>query len=470
MRLYSDHVLVDTEDGPQITAARIDTAGARIASVQLGSREDLVTRGVVDFGSRLIAPAWVNGHTHIAMSAYRGIGGRAAQAGNVVEELYFRLESFAEPDDILAFARMGAWEVALSGTGAIVDQYYAGEMIAQALLDIGLSGIVAPTLQDINGPGMKDWSAALDTTEQLATDPRYAAAGIFPALGPHATDTVSINLWGRALTLAERHNLPVHVHVGQSLEEVERSFERYQCTPVQRLARMGALDSKASLYLVHMLYVSEADLRSLDASRHTLGYCPRSQVQFAYPAHLGSWREAGLPFLVGTDAGVCNDTMNVQQELRWLAGAGIYSVPFSSEHRTFRERGDLFSARHVERVRRDQFAADAPLNEPLNLMAAAGRTARRLHPQLDVGRIGAGAVANLCVYDLDHPALWPATDPLRALTHGDPGPALHAMVLGGNWFGTPGYLVPSLTSSDRFQAHRDEATRRLQLLLQRAGL
>ncbi len=469
MRIYSDKVVLHTLDGVDIVPARVDVMRGRIQAVHRGERSDVMERGVVDFGDKLIAPAFVNGHTHIAMGAYRGIGGRASQAGNVVEELYFKLESHATDEDFRAFARMGAWDVALSGTGAIIDQYYGGLYVAEAMRDVGLTGIVSPTLQDLAGPGATGWAEAMAITETLATDPVWAKAGIFPALGPHATDTVGDNLWGRLLTLAKRLNLPVHVHVGQSLAEVERSWAVHRCSPVERLQRVGAIDADVRMLLVHMLFVSDADLALLSPEKHTLGYCPRSQVQFAYPANIDSWRRAGLPFILGTDAGLCNDSMNVQQELRWLAGAGVYDVPFGDAHARLRRQGDLNSARAVERHRKERFATDKALAEPIALLDTIGRTAARLHPKFNVGTLNVGAIANVCVWDLNHPSVWPATDPLRALTLGDAGPALHAMVLNGEWFGTPGYVAPSIIGGDLYQAHREEAQGRLAALMTRIG-
>jgi cytosine/adenosine deaminase-related metal-dependent hydrolase len=53
------------------------------------------------------------------MSAFRGIGGVAALSGNVVEDLFFQIESLVQPGDIRAFTRMGAYEALLSGTGVV---------------------------------------------------------------------------------------------------------------------------------------------------------------------------------------------------------------------------------------------------------------------------------------------------------------------------------------------------------------
>ena len=108
---------------------------------------------VEDLGSALTTPAFINAHTHLCMLAFRGIGGLASLEGNVVKDLYFRLEQNLEPEDVRAFTRLGAVEALMSGTGFVWEHYYFGDMSPEALQDVGLNGAIASTLQDIDGPG-----------------------------------------------------------------------------------------------------------------------------------------------------------------------------------------------------------------------------------------------------------------------------------------------------------------------------
>jgi len=72
------------------------------------------------------------------------------------------------------------------------------------------SNQVAPTLQDRgNGPGVALLEAAIAETEAIDDDDRLRARGVFAAVGPHATDTVSEALWHRCRDLAVKRNIPV---------------------------------------------------------------------------------------------------------------------------------------------------------------------------------------------------------------------------------------------------------------------
>ena len=86
----------------------------------------------------VVVPAMINTHTHLALSTLRGVGGLPSLGGNVVEELYFRVESHLTADDVRAFARIGAYESLLTGTGLVWDHYYFAHVIAEVLDEVGL--------------------------------------------------------------------------------------------------------------------------------------------------------------------------------------------------------------------------------------------------------------------------------------------------------------------------------------------
>ena len=321
--LYSERV-VSGADTLTIGPARITVSSGVITEVLHGSAAPSGEDAVINLGDRLVTPHSSWSHPSL-MSAFRGIG-LDAMAGNIVTDLYFRLETAITADDVRAFSRMAAYECLLAGVGTVWDHYYHAEAVAEALIDVGLNGVVAPTLQDLSGPGVAMLDAQLAATERIATSARYQSAGIGAALGPHATDTVSDDLWGKVNDLAERHQLVIHSHVAQSVEEYTLSQEQHGCSPVERLARLGVLDAGQGTLLVHSLFVDQHDLGLLKPERNVLGYCPFSQVQFCFPAAVEDWHASDISIMVGTDCGACNDTMNVQQELRLMASGRGYAV------------------------------------------------------------------------------------------------------------------------------------------------
>ena len=203
--------------------------GADIARVVPG----LALEGAERLGHRIVAPAFVNGHTHLSRCALRGLVGQSQMSGTVVEEVYFGLETSLTREDVLAFARVGAWECLLSGTGAVVDHDDCADAGAEALVDVGLCGVVAPTFQDLSGPG-SDGGRPRSDHVGIAADGGLRDAGVHAAFGPHATDTVSAGLdTDRSFpgTAWVAHS----AHLSQSFEELERLVNASDGDPVARL-------------------------------------------------------------------------------------------------------------------------------------------------------------------------------------------------------------------------------------------
>ncbi|MCP4499518.1 MAG: amidohydrolase family protein [Deltaproteobacteria bacterium] len=488
--LFSNHVVLPcSEKGLKVVAAAVAIEGADIVAVEEISYDDFVnqafqdecirgaarnhkaTGGVelVDYADYILCPAFVNAHTHLSMCAFRGIGGMAAAKDNLVEDLFYKLETSITRDDVYAFTKVGAFESLLCGAGTVWDHYYFGQTCADAVADVGLTAVIAPTLQDEGGPGAVWLEQQLQDTEAL-TDEKYAKKGIVAAVGAHATDTVSASLWRQASQLASQKNIPLHAHVAQSLEEFERSQDRYGKTPVEFLDDTGALEGGSGFLLVHGLFLTDADLARLNPARHTLGYCPFSQIQFGFPTGNMAFAAHGLNAVLGTDAAACNDTMNVQQELRLVAGGPSFSSSTSLAMERFRASGDAADAKQVWTERVQAFEKRHPLSGPAALLSSVWKTPGTLHPGLHVGEIAVGAKANLLVVDLEHPALWPATDVLHALAMSDVATALHAVILQGDYMGHPGDFHGSIVRSELYMAACAEANIRLKALLQRLGL
>jgi cytosine/adenosine deaminase-related metal-dependent hydrolase len=474
LALRSNRVVLRERGKFVIAPARIVLNGSRIERVERapfvtsqaspdGSGSGPSVAMDVDLGDRLVTPAFVNAHTHLALAFLRGFP--SGSKHNLVEDLYFHFENKLTRDDIRAFSRMGAYESLLHGVGFVWDHYYGERAVADALLDTGLAGVTAPTLQDLAGPGKHDTEAAFDATLGIARDPRCFDAGVLAALGPHATDTVSPALFRRIAELAEQETLPVHLHVAQSYDEVLRLEKREGRTPMALLSREGILSRAPHVVMAHALFAPEADLRQLDPDRHSLVYCPSSQLQFGFPAPVALWSKLGCRWLVATDCASSNDSMNLQKELRHAAGAASALVTGSLGYVRFLERGRVQDAEDVWLRRQEDAAAFAPHVSSERLLARVWHEAGTMHPALKVGSLEAGALANLAVWDTEHPAFWPGDDPLRALAFGDTSQALFALYVAGKAIGTPGDFVQSVIRTNAYREARNEAQTRLARLL-----
>ena len=440
--------------------------GAAYADSLAQLSEDL-DAPVDDLGDALLTPAFVDVHTHLGLVVLRGTGVEEASAGDVVEDLFYSFEHLLSPEDVDCFVRMGAYEALLNGTGLVWDHYFYGETVARALSEVGLCGVVAPTLEDVFGPQTQQVEAQLEATIALASG--QAPPGIFAALGPHATDTVSLGLWEQVAQLAEAHHLPIHAHLAQSLGEVERTRAREGCTPVELLERSGVLASAPTALLVHDLYVTRDELTRLAQAKAyvQMGFCPRSQRIFAFPADPRLWDAAGLDWALGTDCPASNDTASMTHELSALAGLVGHQTSATPAYQAFLDGGD---PGEVWAARQRAHAEVADQVSPSALLSRAWSVPGDLHPQVRAGVIQPGALANFILWDTEHPAMWPCESPLRALAYSAPSAAIQQVMTRGQWRGTRGEFQRSIVDTEDYRAVFAEATARRSVLLYKAGL
>lgn len=101
-----------------------------------------------------------------------------------------------------------------------------------------------------------------------------------------------------------------------------------------------------------------------------------------------------------------------------------------------------------------------------------------MHAKIKCGAISAGYLANLLVWDGNHPAVWPFGDPKLALVLcANASAAISSMMVAGKWIGvepTGEKGLPSfhgyLLRSKAYEWHQAEARSRLNSLLHRAGI
>lgn len=458
-------------------------SGARIAELRPAHElrmgyffESVLSRGVSihDVGRAPVVPGWVNAHTHLAMAPLRGITSQKARSKNVVNDVFFRIESNMTAQDVRAFTRMGAYESALCGTLFVWDHYYHGEAVAQALLDVGLSGVVAPTLQDQAGPFRHIWEAQIESTLNIAQQPRYQQRGIFSAFGPHAVDTVSYRLLVHIGELSRKYELAVHLHGAQSYEEVAKlsasGFET--ADPFEKL---GEIFSQCPVLLAHGLYLKAQCISDLVARNWILAYCPYSQLQFGFLGPLRTWLDAGGAVALGTDCVASNDALDVQRELALLSGDGALSVSYSKERAELLSKGGLAASRAVEQLRKHQVRRSQMI-DPERLLASADGRSFYQHTHKSCAAIQAtapilvGTLANFLVLDENHPALFPADDLSRVLAYGSTQGAIKWGVVSGKIVGQAAGWTQDWLNNEAYHEARSEAEARRKELFIRAGL
>jgi 5-methylthioadenosine/S-adenosylhomocysteine deaminase len=297
-------------DGEPV-AVRCDEG--RIAAIGAGVVSEPGDETLDAAGSPLVAPL-VNGHTHAAMTLFRGSGGDLPLMP-WLEERIWPVEARLEEEDVYWGARLACAEMIRTGTTRFWDMYWHPEATARAVADAGLRATVGAPLFDAAGDAHAMRETALRSLERLE---EYAPA-VRPALAPH-----SIYMVGEASLrwigeLSEERQVPIQIHLAETEKEVEDCLAAHGDRPAAYLDRLGVLSERT--VLAHGVWLDAAELELIAARGCTVVANPVANMKlgvggvFPYPAA----RAAGIAVGLGTDGAGSNDSLDLLADLKAFA-------------------------------------------------------------------------------------------------------------------------------------------------------
>lgn len=419
-----------------------------------------------DLGDTFLTPTWVNSHTHLAMSFFRALPmPKVKNKKNVIEDFYFKLENKLTPEDVFTFTKMGIVESLLHGVGCVSDHYYHGLAIAEACWDLEFPALVAPTLQDLYGPGCRWLKQQIVATETIVRRAQKSGAEyVQAAWGPHATDSVSPKLWGEIYERAQTLELPLHFHLAQTAQEFERIQKREKKSPVEFLAKQKIWSLANPKLCAHGIYLSRKDFSYLKSGNALLMACPLSQTIFQFPASYELWTKNKVPWSVATDCVASQDSLNPLHDLRFLQAQRALEVSNSKEYGDFSKKfkkGDLIKVtRRLEEARKKKSSV---LNDFTKISSVPARFMGESFKAM--GTLKKGGWANIIAWDTQHPTLWPASDPLAAIAFTQSSAAIANVMIMGEWRGEFGHYAESLLEKMNYSKILDECEKKLRRLL-----
>lgn len=305
-----------------VTGARLDgvPVGLRAVDgviVELGA--GVVPRpgdDVLDGAGCALVPGLVNGHTHAAMTLFRGYGSDLPLMPWLEQMIWPKEEQLTDAD-VYWGTRLACLEMIRSGTVRFWDMYWRPAAVARAVEDAGLRATVGLPLidgmDDSRGRAMRDDAVrSLDELEDLG--PRVAAS-----LAPHGIYTVSEVSLRWVAEHATEHSLPVHLHFLEIEDEVTGLRQRTGEQPAAYLDRLGLLGPRT--LLAHGVWMEAPDLDLVAARGATVVTNPVSNLKLAvgriFP--YADARARGIAIGLGTDGPSSNNGLDLLQDVKVLS-------------------------------------------------------------------------------------------------------------------------------------------------------
>jgi 5-methylthioadenosine/S-adenosylhomocysteine deaminase len=342
----------------------------------------------IDAAGAPLVPPLVNGHTHAAMTLFRGFGDDLPLM-EWLRDWIWPAEAKLEPDDVYWGTRLAAVEMIRSGTTRFFDMYWHADQVARAVTDAGLRAVVSVVLLDAlyAAKGDELRANALESLERLSSFRPL----VTPSLGPHAIYTVSSDSLAWIAETATEREAPIQIHLSETEGEVNDCVEAHGSRPAHYLDQLGLLGQRS--LLAHGVWLDESELELVAERGATVVTNPAANMKlavggaFPYPAAA----ERGVPLGLGTDGTSSNSNLDMFEEMKTFAllqkhEAADPAVATAAE------------ALELGRGRRSQLMGGTPLapGEPADFLLLHPD-----HPELSAGHPDAGLVyaANGSVVD-----------------------------------------------------------------------
>lgn len=418
---------------PPIADGAVMVTGDRIEAV--GRLDELKKKHpgepVRDFGEAVILPGFVDLHTHLEYSAFRGLCDDLDYTDWKIQVT--RKAKPLKKRDWLASARLGALEALASGITCIADITGSGASL-EAAKEAGLRGVVYYEITGMDHSGSAVERIVMDGRETVSQW-QAIAEGTLLGIGvaPHSPYSVAPPLFRAVSRWTRYQSLPVCMHLAGS--EDEYAFVKYGSgklattyrdvvgwsdylwqplgtSPVKYLEEWEAFEGQ--VMAVHCVQVDEDDLDILAANEVSVAYCPKCSAKWGMgTAPLSSFMHHGLRVGIGTDSPASNNTMDFFDEMRM--GLLLQRA----------------STRSVEETSASRFIEFATLG---------GATALRM--EREIGSLEDGKQADLIAVDLSSSRQKPVADPYSALVYtANQENVILTMVAGQTFFEGGAYLT-----------------------------
>jgi 5-methylthioadenosine/S-adenosylhomocysteine deaminase len=371
------------EQKPSILpAADIAIEGNRIIAIGRAP-EDFRPDETLDGYNHLAVPGFWNAHTHASMSLLRGY------AEDLPGDRWFfervrPAEALIGADDVYWGAALAACEMIRGGTVGFNDHYFHMDRVAEVVEQSGMKATLAWAQFGIPSA---DVGADLAGAAAFAKRWQGAAGGrIRCVLGPHSPYICPPAFLRESSTIARELGLGLHTHVAETAQQVQASLATHGMTPVAYLEACGVFD--VPCVAAHTIHANREDVEILRARGVSVVHCPISYLKLGLDMNdLRPLLDAGVNVALGTDGLASNNDMDMKAAVR-------------------------FTALMQKFVCKD--AETLPGDLPLRLATTNGARAMGFP---ESGALAPGRAADIVLFDLDQPHLFPRHDVVANLVH-----------------------------------------------------
>ncbi len=319
--LILTHGLVITIDGAfsQYPDGAVAISGDHIVAV--GASADILARyaaaETVDCAGCVIMPGLINCHTHVPMTLLRGLADDLRLDVWLYGYMLPAEQKFVSPEFVRLGAQLAAAEMIRSGVTCVNDMYYFEDDIADTLANAGMRALCSQSVMQFPTPDSPSPDDGLERAE-LFIEKWKGHPLIVPVIAPHAPYTCSGPLMRQCAEIAEKHDVPLHIHISETEQEVIDCRRDHGMPVVNWIKKNGVLEAK--VICAHCVWIDAGEMRTLKNAGATISHNPSANLKLASGiANVDKMLEIGVTVGIGTDGPASNNDLDHFEEMRLVA-------------------------------------------------------------------------------------------------------------------------------------------------------
>jgi 5-methylthioadenosine/S-adenosylhomocysteine deaminase len=267
----------------------------------------------------VVLPGLINTHTHAAMVYFRGIADDLPLKDWLENHIWPAENRWLGPEFISDAIELACLEMLKGGVTTYNDMYFYEDAAGKATKRIGMRAVL--------GVGVLDFP----TKSANTSDEYFANAESFikewkgkqddlitPCIAPHALYTCGPETLKRARHVADKYDVPIHIHLSETRSEVAEIKTRYMKTPVEYLDSLGFLDER--VLAAHCIWLEDKEIELLAKRKVGVSHCMESNLKLASGfAPVVTMLMEGVKVTFGTDGAASNNDLNILSEMSTTA-------------------------------------------------------------------------------------------------------------------------------------------------------
>jgi len=280
--------------------------------------KDTYTAGeVIDCEGKVLMPGLVNAHTHVPMNLLRGLADDLRLDVWLLGYIMPVEREYVNPEFVRLGTSLACAELIQSGVTSFADMYYFEDQVAEGAAEAGLRAVCGQTILKFPSPDAASYKEALAASEKMIKKWKGHPL-ITPAVAPHAAYTSTVDILGSATALAQKYDVPLHIHVSETAQEVEDSLRDRDLPVVSYIEQQNVLKSK--VIAAHCVHIDEREMHTLQKYGVGVAHNPTSNLKLSSGiAPINRMLELGLNVGIGTDGVSSNNDLDMFEEMRLAA-------------------------------------------------------------------------------------------------------------------------------------------------------